>query len=430
MTIRTVTIQAVAAGVGYPTQGGTFKNVSLNRPSDVDPDPGKTAPYSLAAGSGQDVVFGAWTSGIWAPELGTSGSYLHWGGGHSARDGNEVYCFDVATRTWTRHTEPYPANSTNPATYPNDRASQLYVPGDTGWIGGSKTGTEPDGQPYPTHTYQCMGYLSSAAGGGTSGSLIVSPVDGFSVRGQTGDAWWRLDLATKKWSIWHLMNDFGGIRASAKVLMVPEYDSGGAFRYFWYLGIGQPTTRLARFDALKTRTNYSVGGGTGGYWCGAINPANRHLVAVATDSSDNAIILYNLAQVEAGVTGSIVGGANLAVRYAVHNKTNMPPAVGNQGAGSHGITWCPEKGQFACHAVAGKIHWLVPPTDWWNGTWSWTVEDFTAADGSTPNTLSGNGEFGRFVWVPSIKCFLHIGSSLTTSGPQTQYMQAYRPAGV
>lgn len=84
--------------------------------------------------TGPDSVFTTWNGAALVPEFGDSGSVLHWGGGHGDYYGNEVYCFDLATLTWSRLNEP------------TDEAG--------GYDGPFTNGLLSDGTPNVAHTYR------------------------------------------------------------------------------------------------------------------------------------------------------------------------------------------------------------------------------------------------------------------------------------
>ena len=80
-------------------------------------------------------IFKAWNGGAYAPIYGASGSMIHYGGGHTDYYGNEIYAFDMATRTWSRVTDPSPF-------CPTITGSGEQIPG----------GIFPDGTPGVPHT--------------------------------------------------------------------------------------------------------------------------------------------------------------------------------------------------------------------------------------------------------------------------------------
>lgn len=87
---------------------------------------------------GFEAVFGTWNGGALV-DYGDHGSIFFWGGGHNDYFGNEVYRYDLSTRTFHRMTEPSTAGNAS------------------GWNGPFTNGVLSDGTPNSAHTYwfQC-----------------------------------------------------------------------------------------------------------------------------------------------------------------------------------------------------------------------------------------------------------------------------------
>lgn len=360
---------------------GTFANISLNYPSNVDPCPTGTCAYSGT--EKQAGVFVDWTSGAFAPELGASGSYVCWGGGHKAYAGNEVYRFDIETRTWSRMGTPSP--------YSDD-------PGNIG-----SDGAFPDGKPAAPHTYHTLGIRSSSNGGGSMGSLIQATLPGCDANGngRTG-GWWQFNFSTGNWS---RFIDSSGISAGTLSFKTMVQEPGS---HFWWFG-GGLVTQIARVTQTGAITKYNVSVNTGNYFSGGVIGGTRIAALNGDFGSGTQLRLINLAAVEAG------GGDSTVWR--------IPTVSGTPAGGDCGLTWCPDLRRFA--SINGssptQIRWLSPPSDPWNGTWTWSTETVAAAAGSSARTVI-NGTHGRFVWCPAIRSFLWATGA---SNP----MQAYRPAG-
>ncbi len=111
-----------------------------------------------------------WSGGAVAPQLGTYGSLLLFGGGHGGDLGNEVYRFDVATGLWSRFTEP-----PQPATC-NFSTSQM-----------------PNGGPCADHTYANLQYSP------VTNEFIKLGGSAYDT-GYTGTGYvYALNLATRTW---------------------------------------------------------------------------------------------------------------------------------------------------------------------------------------------------------------------------------------
>lgn len=358
---------------------GTFANVSTNVPADVNPCPGGGCVYT--GSSGVNAAFDTYTGGVFAPELGSLGSYVTWGGGHMGGSGNEVYRFDLATQLCIRMGTPSPYSPTQSLT---------------------SAGAFPDGKPSPPHTYNTLGIRSSANGGGAAGSLISAGLPAVDENGNgRWGAWWQFNFATEVWS--QFINssgiDVGSLTAKC---MVQEPDS-----HFWWFGGGN-VSRITRVTQAGIITDYGVGVNTGGAFCGGVVPGTRILVLHGAFSSTQTR-LFHLANIEAGITGA--------------NATKTVSTTGTAGSGNSSLSWNPDVQGFASinNSNPAQVMWLKPsnPADPWNSTWAWTTETFTGAGGAVTRTVPTSGR-GRFVYAPAIKS--HIWSALAT-----QRVQAYRP---
>ncbi len=366
----------VSCGTGdlpsWVPQPGTFANISLNLPS-------STGVYPCPAGGcvyvGSDPQgFLTWTSGIYAPELGTMGSYVKFGGGHKGYAGNEVYRFDVATRLWSRMGNPSPYS---------DAAGNI-----------DQYGAFPDGKPAAPHNYQTMGIRFASSGGGTYGSLIQATVPACDENGSLrSGAWWQFDFAQQTWK---RFIDSTGVDAGSypHKLMAQEPTTG----HFWWLGGGN-TSKITRVTQTGVITAYAVEFYTQTYSSPAVVPGSRILAVNGWfETGQHELKLIDLALLEKG------GTAATAIRRATVSGT---PANGDSG-----LQWCPDRGAFAAmnSEEPTRIYWLTPPTDLWSGTWKWSVETLAPAGGASAYMItdgsSYTGSFNRFVWCPPIKSFL------------------------
>jgi hypothetical protein len=365
---------------------GTFADASTNLPSAVDPCPAGGCVYTRV--SGQAAVFTAWTSGTYASELGSLGSYVTWGGGHTAYDGNEVYRCDLNTRLWSR--------MGSPSLY-----SQASNPVDS-------TGAFPDGKPAPPHTYQTLGILPSSSGGGTSGSLIQACQPAMDDGGiGRFSSWWRFDFAAQTWSRFVNSSAYTAstyVGTLSQKTMVQEPGS-----HCWWFG-GGFTQSIYRVSPAGVITAYPVGINSGGALVGGVVPGPRILVLHGMFSGQ-ATWIFDLAAIEAGGT------------TATASKRIFP--TGTAGSNDGSMTWCPDVNGFACidSASPTTVRWLKPsnPASPWDSTWAWTSETFTASGGAIARPRT-NGANGCFVWAPAIKCFLWAA---VRGAP----LQVYRPTG-
>lgn len=91
--------------------------------------------------TGPRAALHAWCGGAFASGFGTHGAVIHWGGGHADYHGNEVYAFDLQTRSWTRLNDPSP-----------DCAPLSFV----------SQGILPDGTPHVPHNFYHALYRPAA----------------------------------------------------------------------------------------------------------------------------------------------------------------------------------------------------------------------------------------------------------------------------
>lgn len=134
-------------------------------------------------------LFGAWNSGVFAP-LGAAGSMLYYGGGHRAYLGNEVIRFDIATREFSRLTDPSVAG---PFTLQAPGATLTnggYDPEPADWAHGPQT-------PCPPHTYFHLQFCPK------TNSLICFKAQATTISPDVGSSNlpipWMLNLTTLQW---------------------------------------------------------------------------------------------------------------------------------------------------------------------------------------------------------------------------------------
>lgn len=347
--------------------------------------------------SGSNGPWVVWTTGVWASEFGAQGSYLCWGGGHQAYYGNEVYCWDLATRTWSRLNDPVISNS---------------IASD-GSIGGTDT-------PAPSHNYKTLGYITNAQGGGPYGSMIACylPATGDDGNGRNV-YWWEFSLDSPSTGHWvgpWLSAQSEGIQTGTNTRMSAQFEDG----YIWWLGGGYMTSLYRVNTVTKQVTSYSVSTNTSAAIISDIVPSQRIIVGVVLQATGTyRIYLFNLAAIEAGQTGSN------AVKYV-----NYPS--GGPSSYVDGLCWVPDLERFAYFpsqsGAVGTVYWLVPsnPDDIWNSTWSWQTETFSSYGGAALYAITDgsaqNGGWGRVKWISSLQCLLY---SATRSSP----MQVFRPTG-
>lgn len=332
--------------------------------------------------SGLNHAFNPWVSGIFAPELGTLGSYVCWGGGHMAGIANIVLRYDLAARVWS--------SMGTPSSYNESSIDSI--------------GALPDGRPAGPHTYHTLGIRSSANGGGANGSLVSATLPAVDANGNGRmERWWQFNFATQQWS---QFIDATSLRTGQLTFKTMVQEPGS---HFWWFG-GGDVSNIARVTQAGVITQYNVGLNTGSAFCGGVVPGARILVLNGTFSSHQTW-LFNLANIEAGQTG------------ANASKQIFPSGTPGEGEGS--LAWNPDVQGFACivNSSPSTVRWLKPanPANPWDTTWAWASETFSAVGGASAYTVENNGR-GRFVYAPAIKCHIHASRA---ENP----VQVYRPQG-
>lgn len=338
---------------------GKFSDVSLNVLTDVNPCPGNGCAWSGGGSLGPKAMFTVWCGGILAPEYGSQGAFLMWGGGHISYDGNEVYAWDIASRLWVCHGTPSSYNGTQIGT----------------------TGEYPDGTPPPPHTYGLSNYLPPAWGGGTKGSLLQFGMTGSPVEQRVH----AFDLATGVWSRFTSANlQFGNsygttVRDTARqgYWVVPSVCTQ---MYF--------VSKTGVVTPQHTNTNRNSGGES---------------MACLIPSRD---VLVNL---EYGPGIAWLDLASLSSTPA----TTYWQTVTTTGTGptasdlyKWGFEWVDRLGCFVCYEGTGQntVYKLTPPATL-SDPWVWSSVVMTPQHSESPSYVSGNanGHWRRFVDVPTLE---------------------------
>lgn len=397
---------------------GKFATISTGDAADANPCPGDSCVYSGT--SGFAAVWTAWNGGAYAPTLGSLGSMLFFGGGHFSYHGNEVVRYELATRVFSRLSEP-----------------SLQGPGyTTDWPAGASSEAGPaavgpygqynDGTPYPVHTNMGCDFLPPDAGGGTLGSYVFISHDQTGIDAEDECRIWRFDIAAAlsaapPWSVSNAITKFAA-------------GNGGAQRP----GLCQDSVRKGLWN-LKTPTGgvsfYSFL--TGAETDVPLNSGNSFSVNLSSNEAswiehhpgrdfmltctafDGALIVMDL-------SGYTLGTGFVPTHAATVTGT-PPPAIAYDRP-----AYCSEDGCFYLLDWTSKttavLYKLTPPAGALTGTWTWSNETLTAQNGESLALMAVSGGrassaalYGRFRWVPSIRCFVaHDGVSLP--------VQAFRPA--
>jgi hypothetical protein len=338
---------------------GTWTKISLNTLSDVDPedDPEANPNYPSAApwhgSSGQAAVIGAWNGAVLAYGFGSHGSLIVYGGGHADYLGSEVYAFDLATRTWSRLSNPYPG----PYNWP-------YY-----------TGEYPDGSAIPPHTYDYVNYHP----GSNSFVILKGQYELGPPSNQTSvDVAHMFDLDTREW------------RGSQVNADDPNLFSGGYSAYdpkrdlFWANG-GSGGSGFVAFDP-----NGQNADGTYGSWS-TYPPKVTMTDSQAEYDPINDILVITAFRNDYRVAG--VDLNNPAAERILLNETGDEPDKNS----AHGWSWSPTRGAILYYSrTSGGDIYEFKHTDgsWSEGQWTW--RKITSPANSIVPDVASSGIYSRF----------------------------------
>ncbi|MEM9189512.1 MAG: hypothetical protein AAGF12_10070 [Myxococcota bacterium] len=295
-------------------------------------------------------LIAAWSGGVVDS---TRGRLLVWGGGHDDYGGNEVYAFDLHTLSWSRLTDP----TANP----------------------NRCGSEnSDGTPVSRHTYGGLAYIEHADRLFAFGGALDcgSPPERENVT-------WTLNLATLRWE----RRDPGGdIPWGVRFGIESDYDPMTR-RVFL-----RDRQQISSYDFDANTWTEHAQSETGGWYgddtTAAIDPVGRRMV--------------------------IVGGGNLGDFDLATLEYEDLTASGDTeivGADAPGLAYDPIGGQLV--AWSGEPGRGMTPEDVYSldaSTWTWTRRPPAPDNTVVPSSLSAQGTFGRFRFVPTRNVFVLVNN--------------------
>ena len=340
---------------------GTWGLVSRNTPADVDParDERLTAPYDRNApwrgSTGQASVVNAWNGGALAPDQGSHGVLLLFGGGHSNYFGNEVYAFDLGRGSWARLTDPYVA--------PAAALRQFYEQAEF-----------PDGSPLPPHTYDYVEYHPA-----TRSFVVLRGVQKLGVPGGSYSAGppHMLDLEALRWR--------RGASHGRPVASGGFSCHDAKRQLLWSESPGTRSAGLRSFDPSGQNNDGSYGKWSPDY--------GRHGVVVdsvaACDPLHDLLVFTRFRRGDdvMAVALSQPGRPAVALRQA-----GTPPAL----EPAHGWEWSETRQALIYWRRGDGVHELAAPPGDWRGTWRWRTLTATANSIAPDEMTKDNGVYGRF----------------------------------
>lgn len=386
---------------------GKFGDASTNEPADIDPDPTNAAVY--AGVSGFLSVWDSWNGGVYAPTLGAYGSLLMFGGGNRSYDGNGVVRCDLESRLFSMLTSPAAYSSLEEVSGDNNTTN----------VNVSVNGAWPNGTPSPVHTYCTPTFIPAAGGGGTLGSFVFLNHLQNNVH-ITTSSFWMLDLSALTWSRWTPSQWFGPYNyngmcydASRNVawLVAPTHPSEYSYGNKGLLAVNfssQTITEVTLTGTPIASNRFNVGL----YQPAPAYCAARDCIVFPIDGSSLNILCVDL-------NGYTVGSGSVPVHQITQSGTPCPslwmdPSTTPVAAGAleysayDGALW-----MLSQHTTTPTLFKLAPPGGALTGTWAWTSETLTAANGeslalrnSTEATVDDHHFMGRFRYVASLKGFV------------------------
>lgn len=327
-------------------------------------------------------IFDAWCGVAYAPDYGVFGSIIATGGGHADGSLNAVYCYDIASRTWSKIKDSAPVfiNPTN----------SLVADTVTGWMWADTTGTiVQDGEPFASHTYAgLVGLPASAIAGSTNGWIITAgrgtmPITaaGATKRGQ------KLNLGTDVKFTHHGASDFGNGGTGYGGAC---YDSTRN-RLVSFAGSNLPSfSWLDLTTQAMGNINYTNAVGAGVYFDAYYSSAHY-------DSQSD---LYYIAKASSAFTLTMISPTG-QVKTATVSGT-LPTTPG-------GWEWAQELGCMVFFSgVDNDVYIAKKPSNPLTGTWYITKRTLA---GTVQQRSASAPHYTRMRWINKIKSFLWVSKT-------------------
>jgi hypothetical protein len=377
------------AGAAWTPAVGTFANLGTDTLLSVAP---AGWPNSDIAGP-----YINWSTAVFAKDYCPGGAYLVYGSGHlsSGPEWAGIWAFRLDTLKMECANRP-------PAPFDINTPLNAY---------GESTDPATLGHPYVPHNYDGLVYQSAAMGGGPKGSLWRFFIPGSSI----GNVVHRWDLSASIYTpptrvinqIWTAGTPGGG--GSYPMTAVDESRGG-----IWLLhNNGNGPLAFVKFSDLSVTYYNNVDFNAYSDHSLIYLPAPYDcLVSVGPSNYPGSNPLFE--QYVCPLIGNTPQG------FTKVALAGTPPDGGTNEYGDYhgtqcGGQWSTILGAIVSYQGAGQnaVYRAVPPSNL-TGTWTWSKETLTGANGATPSRNTdgnpSNGTWSRFIEAPAQRCFIYCGS--------------------
>jgi len=377
---------------------GQIKSVGVNTLATAAPP----LPFNPGPSYASNVV-APWCGMVIASTYGAYGSIVIYGGGHGDYYGNEVYRYDIDTRSWSRITDPTP-----PPYYPVVSGTQTgayYVDDVYGEYWANSAGTAVrTGQPSSSHTYGRLLWCPPGSFGADPAGYLVDPmtVAHVPIGGRSAAYLHYVPLSTP---VWTRGNQFPTTVIGNGAYGPALYDSS--------------RNRIANFsngnDFITFYGYYNCATGvtgtiniTGGQAGASAGTRSYNSIAAYDSSADLYYVIRNeLNQVRLHIinpTTNVLTVRLISNLTSSYNFSVTSPTAEDQG----GFEWIQSLGQWVYYQGTGStIYRISKPADPINGTWTITSQTFT---GDAAIAKSSTPHYTRFRWLPNLSSFIWLAT--------------------
>jgi hypothetical protein len=302
-------------------------------------------PVSPPGVMGPRAVVDAWSGGVYDT---LRDRLVIWGGGHTDYSGNEVYAFDLNSKSWSRLTDPSPN------------------------VGGDEsTGVYPDGLPRSRHTYNSLVYAENVDKFMTLGAFGVYSSGGgnrfvhaFDFNDRT---WDNSRTPVPKFGVPLTASAYDPVTGN---IWVASSSTGGRLMEY------NPTA-----DAWATHASLNMAY----YGTAAIDTVRHNMLVVGGYGGQRQILLFDLDNPKAAPQVPATSGATDLEKKA-----------------APGLAYDPVLDKYVGWAGGGDVYLLDPET------FVWTKKGPAANNTVIPTSANANGTYGRFRYIPSRNVYIAV----------------------